>query len=256
MKIAVCIKQILDPEVPPRDFRIDPVAKQPIRGQAKMVISSFDENALETAIQLKEKHGASVTAICMGPKEAEEALRRALAMTADEAVRIDAPADQDAAAAAAALAEAIRGLGGADLVLVGRQAGDWDRGQVGPMLAEGLGWACVTAAYGPELVDGGLRVRREVSGGVDVVDVKLPAVIAITNAESNVPRIPKVKDTMMAMRKPIKVVPAAGEAGAPAVTLVALEIPEADGNCEFIEGDDGPARAAALAKRLQDLKLL
>lgn len=256
MKIAVCIKQILDPEVPPRDFKIDPAAKQPIRGNAKLVISSFDENALETAIQLKEKHGATVTAICMGPKEADEVLRRAFALTADAAVRIDGPADLDAPAAAASLAAAIRSVGDVDLVLVGRQAGDWDRGQVGPMLAEALGYACVTAAYGPEVVDGGIRVRREVSGGVDVVELKLPAVLAITNAESNVPRLPKVKDTMMAMRKPITVVPAAEVTTGPAVTLVGLEIPQADGNCEIIEGDDGPARAAALAGRLQDLKLL
>lgn len=255
MKIAVCIKQILDPEVAPKDFKIDAAAKLPIRGQAKMVLSSFDENALETAIQLKESNGAKVAAVCLGPKEADEALRRALAMTADEAIRIDAPIDQDAQSLAAALAEAIKGAGPVDLVLVGRQAGDWDRGQVGPMLAEALGYACVTASFQPELKGDKLQVRHEVEGGVDVVEVTLPAVVAITNHGSNVPRIPKVKDTMMAMRKPIAVV-AAPAAGAPLVIREELSIPQQDGECEIIPGDDGPAKAAALAERLKDLKLL
>lgn len=256
MKIAVCLKQILDPELAPKDFRVDPVARQPVRGSARLVISSFDENALETAVQLKERHGAAVAAICMGPKEADEVLRRALAMTADEAFRVDGPADLDAEAAAAALAEAIRGAGPVDLVLVGRQAGDWDRGQVGPMLAEALGFACVTAAFGPEPAGEKLLLRREVAGGIDRVEVKLPAVVTITNDTANLPRIPKVKDTMMAMRKPIVVLPAPPVSSEPAVALEELVIPQMDANCEIIAGDDAPARAAALAGRLRELKVL
>ena len=256
MKIAVCIKQILDPEIPPTDFKIDPESGRPAEGQGKMVISIFDENALETAVQIKERHGGTVTAVSMGPKGADEALRRALAMTADEAIRLDASADRDAPATAAALADVLKKAGPVDLVLVGRQAGDWDQGQVGPMLAEAMGFACVTAAFQPELRDGGLLVRREVSGGVDLVAVKLPAVVTITNHDSNVPRFPKVRDTLTAMRRPIRVIPAEVDGGEPSIVLEELTVLQYEGDCEIIGGEDGPAKAGALVGRLRDLKVL
>lgn len=256
MKIAVCIKQILDPEIPAQDFKIDQESRRPAEGQGKMVISIFDENALETAVQLKEKYGGTVTAICMGPKGADQALRRALAMTIDEAIRLDAPADRDAPAVAAVLAAVLKNIGPVDLVLVGRQAGDWDRGQVGPMLAEAMGSTCVTAAFQPELLDGQLLIRREVSGGIDLVAVRLPAVVAITNHDSNVPRFVKVKDTLTAMRKPIRVIQVEVDDEEPSIVLEELTLLHYEANCELIGGEDGPAKAGALVGRMRDLKVL
>ncbi len=89
MHIAVCVKQILDPEISPRAFKINPETKLAEQGGASLVIGPFDLNALEVAIQLKEKHGAKVTVLTFGEEKAQEALRRALAMGADEAVLID-----------------------------------------------------------------------------------------------------------------------------------------------------------------------
>jgi len=263
VRIVVCLKQILDPEVPAKDFRVDPTTKRPIQGNAKLVVDSYSENALEVGIQLKEKSGGKLVAVCVGDKRADEVLRRALALTADEAIRAWDPAWQelDAAAVAHVLARAIRATGGADVVLLGRQSGDVERGLVGPMLAEELGAPCVTVATGAEPAGDRLRVRREAEGGYEAVEVPLPAVLTVTNDEANVPRLPKVKDVMMATRKPVKVL-GTGDLQLdpsrmdPGVVLTDLYVPEMDSTCEFVEGDDGPAKATALATLLRERKIL
>lgn len=263
LNIVVCLKQILDPEVAPKDFKIDPATRRPVQGNAKMVMDSYSENALEVAIQLKEKSGGKVIALCVGDKPADEVLRRALAVTADEAVRVWDPAwtELDAGAVAHILARAIRKLGGADLVLTGRQAGDVERGLVGPMLAEELGAACTTVVARVEASGDRVRLRREVDGGFHIIESRLPAVVTVTNDETNVPRLPKVKDLMMATRKPITVL-GAGDLDldaarlAPAVALQELFVPTLDARCEIIEGDDGAAKAVNLTNKLKDLKVL
>ena len=88
MHIVVCLKQVLDPEITPRYFQIDPATNRPVNEDSDMVLDSFAENALELAIQLRDKTpGATVTALCLGEESAEDVLRRALAFTADAAVR-------------------------------------------------------------------------------------------------------------------------------------------------------------------------
>ena len=88
MRILVCVKQILDPDVPARDFRVDPDRLEAVRGDANLVPNIFCENALETALQLRDATGGSVTALSFGTSEAEEVLRKALAMTVDEAALV------------------------------------------------------------------------------------------------------------------------------------------------------------------------
>lgn len=256
MRIVVCIKQIPDPEAPLSIAPAGGPPDQPSPGQGRLVISPFDENALETAVQMKEQHAAEVLALSMGPKAADEALRRAMAMGADEAIRLDPVPYQDAPAVAEALARAVEALGPVDLVLVGRQAGDWDQGQVGPMLAEALGLPCVTAAFQPELRDGRLLVRREVSGGVDLVAVSLPAVVAVTNHDSNLPRYPTVRETLKAMRRQVRLLPLPASAPDPSVRVEELSPLLLEGECEWIAGEDGAMMAATLAGRLKAMKLI
>lgn len=227
------------------------------------MLDSYAENALEVAIQLKEKTGGTVTVLTVGDKPADEALRRGLALTADEAIRVwdNSFADLDAGAVAHILARAIAAAGGADLVLTGRQAADMERGSVGPMLAEELGAACVTFVAKVDPTGSGVKLTREVEGGFEVIEGRLPAVLTITSHESNVPRLPKVKDTMMAMRKPISVKSAADlglDTGklAPAVAITEVFVPKQESQCEIIEGDDGAAKAGNLVARLRDLKVL
>src|SRR5690606_10637320 len=111
MHVVVCIKQVIDPEIPAMAFRIAADQKSVERGSASLVIGPFDLNALEVAVQLKERHGARVTAVTMGGEQAREALKRALAMGADAAVLIeDAGRPTDPATVARALAAAVRKL--------------------------------------------------------------------------------------------------------------------------------------------------
>lgn len=260
MHIVVCLKQILDPEMPPRDFRLEQENMAPATEGIPLVVNPFDQNALEVALQLREKiAGATVTAVTVGPEGAGDVLRKALAVKADRAVRV--PLEQDCKLSggivASLLAHAVKELQ-ADLVLCGRQAGDWDGGQVGLTLAEELGWPGVNLVMGIEPGAGGLVLKRELDEGYDVIEGNTPLVAIVTNHETNVLRIAKVKDTMAAMRKNIELVEAAGAAeGSPGrMELVSLEIPVKEVNCEIIAGEDGAAKADNLVKRLLELKVL
>ena len=108
MHIVVCIKQIIDPEIPPHVFQIDPIEKKQIRGRQVLVISTFDEVALEVALQTKEKEDGQVTVLTIGESEAIEALHAALAMGADEAILISDPAFEGVKAELASFAQPSR----------------------------------------------------------------------------------------------------------------------------------------------------
>src|SRR5262249_26350056 len=139
-------------------------------------------------------------------KSAEEVLRKALAVTADDAVLVTDPAfaSVDSAGKAKVLAAAIRKLGDVDLVLAGRQAADWEAGQVGSMVAEGLGWPCVKFGWRITPDGNAQRLRGELDDGYQVLRLSGPAVVTVTNDESNVLRFAKVRDVMLSARKPIQ----------------------------------------------------
>lgn len=143
MKIIVCIKQVPNTT----EIKIDPVTNTLKRDGVPSIINPDDKTAVEAAIQLKEKHGATVTVITMGPPQAEKALREALAMGADEAFLITDRvfAGSDTLATSTIIAAAIKKLG-ADVVFCGRQAIDGDTAQVGPQIAEHLGVPQITYA--------------------------------------------------------------------------------------------------------------
>lgn len=263
MKIVVCLKHILDPEMAPKDFKIDQDTRRTVPGNAKLVLDSYAENALEVALQLREKHGGQISTICVGDKQAESALRRALSLKVDTAVRIWDPAwgELDALAVAHVIGKTVEKLGGADLVLCGRQSGDIERGLVGPMLAEELGAACTTICYQAEASGHGLILKCEADGGYVSVESRLPAVVTISSNKTNVPRLAKVKDLMMASQKPITVFSAEdlnldSNCMSQSTLLRELFIPEQDGSCELVEGDDGPGKAENLIRRLVELKIV
>lgn len=264
MEVIVCLKQVVDPELPARDFVIDPASQRQVREGRPLVLSTYDENALEVALQLKDRTETKVTALTMAPQATiGDSVRLALAMGADEAVVIDEPRSPDLPGAVKArmLAAAVRKIGRFDLVLTGCESADWVERVVAPLLAEELGVACVTFVSRIDTVDGALVVRRQADDGVHVVEARLPAVLSITSDESNRPRLPKVKDIITAKRKPLRVwLPAdvgAAEAadGAAGVELREVAVPERTARCEFLTGDPSE-QAAALALRLRELKLL
>lgn len=261
MNTIVCLKQVVDPELPQWDFAIDPATKRQVRTGKPLVISTYDENALELALQLKEKAGGKVTALTLGPAgEVKDAVRLALAMGADEAVVID---DANApvllgADKAAALAAAVKRIGTYDLVLTGCESADWVERSVAPFLAEALGSSCVTFITRIDPGQGAVTVRRTSEEGFHVVEARLPAVLSVTSDESIRPRLPKVKDIMGAMRKPVQNwsrSDVGAEPVAPPVEVREVSVPQRTTKCEFLDGD--PAQQAqALVERLQALKII
>ena len=207
MNIIVCIKQILDPEIPARDFRVDSAKREAERGGANLVTNIFCENALETALQFREAHGGKITAMTCGPEGAEDVLRKALALRADDAVLVvnDAAENPDPLFVAQALAAGIRKLGAFDVVMVGREAGDWGAGQTGGLLAEELGVPCISFAetFEPAAAPGKVQVKRQTDSGWELFESSTPLVVTITNHDKNVPRIPKTRDVMQSYRKPL-----------------------------------------------------
>ncbi len=265
MHVAVCLNYIPDPEAPAKQFRLDEQTNRPALQRTNRVMGPFDENALEIALQLKDAFGAKVTALTAGPGFHQEMLRKALGVRADAAVHVveEQVSLLDPLSVAQLLAGALRRLGGVDLVLCGRESGEWDGGQVGQLLAEELGFACACLARQIEPAGGeAVRVTREVAGGVAVVEATLPAVVTVTNSASNQLRIPKVKDTMAAFRIPITswspsdagFSPAsAGEFGR--LSIRRMYLPDTSVRVEMIEGDGDEERATKLASRLTGLKL-
>ncbi|MGE0375433.1 MAG: electron transfer flavoprotein subunit beta/FixA family protein [Planctomycetaceae bacterium] len=261
MKILVCLKQILDPEIPQRDFQIDRGRREPAQGSARLVTNIFCENALETALQVRERIGSGdITALSFGPASAEDVLRKALALKADHACLIEQPEAgplADSALIAHVLAAAIGKLGQFDLVMLGREAGDWGAGQTGGRLAEELGLPFIGFVDHVEATGDGVELRRQTETGWEKVRANLPLVVTITNSEENVPRIPKTRDIMMSHRKPLTKyaladlgLSADALAAAASVAVVDLFIPEKSSECEFIDGETLDDKLDKLAARI------
>ncbi len=261
MNIIVCLKQILDPEIPARDFRIDSAKREADRGSANLVTNIFCENALETALQFREAHGGKITAISCGSETSEEVLRKALALRADEAVLLESSVSHpDPLFTARTLAAGIRKIGSFDVVLTGREAGDWGAGQTGPLLAEELSVPCIAFAesFEPAAEPGKVRVKRQTDSGWELLESATPLVVTITNHEHNVPRIPKTRDVMQSYKKPLAKW-TLGDLGIDSLTadsyyqVADLFIPQKETRCEFIVGDTLEARIDAFAGRVAEV---
>lgn len=202
MHIVVCIKQV--PKT--LDVRVDPVTHNLLRQGIECTINMFDENALEEALLLKEKFGGKVSVISMGPPQVREALRKALAMGADDAYLLcdRELAGADVLATAYTLAQGIKKLMPVDLVLCGRHAVDSDTGQVGPELAEQLGWPQATLVNRLQSENGRVTVWRECEEGTAIWELPLPAVITV-GKEINKPRYPTPIGIIKSGKKPITV---------------------------------------------------
>ncbi|MBI4540655.1 MAG: electron transfer flavoprotein subunit beta/FixA family protein [Gemmatimonadetes bacterium] len=200
MNCIVCIKRVPDTEARIRigeDGRgIDP-------GGVKFIMSPYDEFAVEAALQTRETAGVGeVTVVAVGDASSGETLRAALAMGADRAMLLKAPASMDGLATAKVLARALEGQEAA-LVLFGVKAVDDDQQQVGAMVATLLGRPCATAVAGFEVKGDAVVCDREVEGGIEVVELRLPAVVTITKGRYE-PRYASLKGIMAAKRKPLE----------------------------------------------------
>lgn len=266
MHAVVLLKQILDWELPAGKLRFDPETNRPLEGLAPTLLGPFEQNALELALQLKDAGAVTkLTALLAGPPDGVDALRKALAVRADEAVHVQLGVlPVDPSETAALLHAAIGRLEPApQLVLAGRQAGDWDHGQVGYLVAERLAWPAVGLVWEAEQADGRLVVRRSGAGADEQLAVRLPAVLTVTSHPTLQLRMGSVMDRMAANRKPVVVLSPDelglgpdGLAAERRVELTRVSVPEVRRECELIEGENAADVAARLLARLEEMKLL
>jgi electron transfer flavoprotein beta subunit len=203
MNIVVCIKQV--PET--TDVRINPETNTLIREGVKSIINPFDMYAIEEGVRLKEKFGGKVTAITMGPPQAEAALREAVSMGVDEGILIcdRAFAGSDTWATSYTLAGAIQKAGSFDLIICGKQASDGDTAQVGPGISTHLDIPQVTYVKKIEEVkEKVMRVERMMEEGFEIIETPLPALLTVVK-EINEPRLPSLKGMMRAKQAKITI---------------------------------------------------
>ena len=258
MKIAVCVKQV--PEGAAK--RLDPTTKRLDRS-GEGALNAFDAHAVEEGLRVRERVGdGEVVVLSMGPEKASDALRKALAMGADRAVLVS-----DAAAAGSDLVATSRVLARvlererADLVLFGQQASDSDGAVLWAAVADRLRLPVISQVAELTVADGKATGKRQTEYGYDVIEARLPAVIAVTDA-INEPRYPSLKGIMGAKRKPQETLSvgelelaadAVGDAGS-ATEVLALNEPPPRGDTRKIE-DDGRA-AEEIVQFLAEKRLL
>lgn len=254
MKIVVCVKHVPDLQAE-RGFTAEGTVD---RSQGDGTLNELDEHAVEAAVALVEQHGGEVTALTMGPADAEDAVRRALQMGAEHAVHVldDALAGSDSFATAEVLAAAVRRIaqdGPVDLVVTGMASLDGLMSVVPTLLAARLGLAQATLAAELTVADGVVRVRRELDHATEVLEAPLPALVSVTD-QSNQPRYPNFKAIMAARKKSVTTLAladlgvdpsAVGHAGARTRVLEAEPRPPRENRVLITDEGDAGLRLAA-----------
>jgi electron transfer flavoprotein beta subunit len=261
MNVVVCIKQVPGTT----EVKIDPQTNTLIREGMENIVNPFDMYALEEGLRLKEQHQGKVAAISMGPPQAEEALKEAIALGVDEAFLLSDPAFEgsDTLATSYILAKAIAKLRQFDLVICGRQTMDGDTGQVAPQLAEQLGMPFVSyVSQIEEIRKGYMRVQRMVEEGHQIVEMPLPGVISVVK-EINVPRLPSLRGLMKSKQAQIPVWTAqelgvdmnkVGLSGSP-TQMVKLSYPKRTRGGEILQGSP-ESQVDQLVERLRETKAI
>lgn len=203
MNIIVCIKQVPDTA----DVRIDPETNTLVRAGVACIINPFDMYAIEEGLRLKDKFGGKVTVITMGPPQADEALREAISLGADETILVSdkAFAGSDTWATSYTLARAIHKIGDYDLIICGKQAIDGDTAQVGPGISAHLEIPQITYVKKIEELSlhSVIRAERMTEEGFEIIESPLPCLITVVK-EINEPRLPSLKGKMRAKKAEIK----------------------------------------------------
>ena len=266
MNIIVCIKQVPDTT----DVKINPETNTLIREGIPNIINPFDMYAIEEALRLKENFGGKVTVISLGPPQAINALKEAVAMGADEAIQLSDRifAGSDSWATAYTLALAIKKLGEFNIILCGKQAIDGDTGQVGPGIASQLGITQLTYVFKIITLDpeaGTIIVERLLEEGREIVEAKLPALLTVVK-DINQPR----SATLFHIRRASKLLiptwtaadlPGAdlsklGLKGSPTQVIKIFSPPKREGVLDLIKTDSVEQSAAILADKIIAEKVL
>lgn len=255
MNIVVCVKQVPGTT----EVKMNKETNTIIREGVEAIINPFDTYAVEEGLRIKDKQGGKVTVLSMGIPSVADMLKETIALGADEAVLLSdrAFAGSDTLATSYTLSMGIKKMGDADLIICGKQATDGDTAQVGPSLAEKLGYPHTTYVRKiEEINDSFIKCQRMTEDGYEVVEMPLPAVITVVK-EINEPRLPSIKGMMRAKKAVISVWTAddinadknlCGLKGSP-TQVVKTFVPVHDVQSEMIEGS--PAEQASnLAEKL------
>ncbi len=200
MKVLVAVKRVIDFNV---KIRVKPDKTGVETANVKMSMNPFDEIGVEEAVRLRESGAATeIVAISMGPQQCQETIRTALAMGADRGIHVLSDAELQPLAVAKLL-KAIVAKEQPQLVILGKQAIDDDSNQTGQMLAALLGWSQGTFASKLKIEGGKALVTREIDGGLETIELKLPAVVT-TDLRLNEPRYASLPNIMKAKKKPIE----------------------------------------------------
>jgi electron transfer flavoprotein beta subunit len=232
MKILVLIGNVPDTTTKIK-FNADKTAFD--ASGVQWIINPWDELALTRAMELKEAAAGAIETIVVanvGLAQTEPTLRKALAVGADKAIRVDAE-PKDAYFVASQLAAVAQGY---DLILAGIEAADYNGSAVGGMLAELLDINSVSAVSGIQLENGGLFISREIDGGSQKLSCPTPLLAIVQKGIAKEPRIPAMRGIMMARSKPLEVVAAA--TADPSTAIQAFELPQAKAACKMVKEED------------------
>jgi electron transfer flavoprotein beta subunit len=200
------------------------------------IVNPWDELAVTRALELKESGAGieKITVVSVGGVGVEPTLRKALAMGADDAIRVDSDA-KDSFYTATQLAEVVK-AGSYDIIMTGYESADYNGSAIGAMLSELVGCASVGATTAVNIVDGKVQVDREIDGGKEVLSVEGTVVVSVQKGIAIDPRIPAMRGIMMARRKPLAVIPAVD---ADVLTeVIEIELPEAKAAVKMFDAED------------------
>lgn len=252
MKILTTVKKVVDVEL---NMRVQDGVL--VEDGMQYVINAWDENAVETAVRLKEDHGAETSLVSIGGGDNADIIRRCYAMGIENGIHIEDPAlDKADSSIFARVLQKVYEAGDYDLVITGKQAQDTDSGQTGIILAEYLGLPCVSNVIGLDVIDDThIKVSRAGDGGTEVLEIELPAVVTV-DVSINEPRLPQMRGIMMAKKKGIEQMDLSGlgtsadevGAGAPKSEIVAFMAVEKRKGGQKFEGE-----AAEITAKVVDL---
>ncbi|PLK43767.1 MULTISPECIES: electron transfer flavoprotein subunit beta/FixA family protein [unclassified Emticicia] len=244
MKILVCISNV--PDTTSKISFTDGDTKLNKAG-VQYIIGPYDDYALARAVELKEKSGASITVLNVGEADAEPQIRKALAIGADDAIRVDAdPTDSYFVAEQIA---AVAKEGSYDLILMGRETSDYNSGVVHGIVGEILGIPSFSPVMQLDIEAGTAKMTREIEGGKEKLEAPLPLVLGCQEPIAEW-KIPNMRGIMTARTKPLKVIPASGEA---LTSTDKYSLPPAKGACKMIPADEAEKLIELLHKEAKVL---
>ena len=260
--IIVCIKDVPDPEGPRSSYEIHRDIKKVVPVGIPPVISPYDENALELAIQLKDRWGGRVIGLNMSEKAITPILKKALIVGADELIILEDPAFRDLTSygTAQVLSAAIRRLKSFDLIVTGRQAADWDSGQVGLLIAGILNIPGINLVQKVEMEDGKVTAEKLRRNGHEIVTASLPALVTVSSEAGDL-RLATIKAIQEARKKPVTVLRSDDLELDPTLlrkkTIRAIIHPPSQArNCVFMEGESAVEKAENLVLRMRQDRVI